>query len=73
MRFRRNNGIEERLLILARKIESSARRDDERVLEMQKIAARRALAAAELHAACVAFVHSVNKLLPKFAQALAQI
>jgi len=65
MKFRRNNGIEERLLRLARKIESSARRDDERILEMQKIAARRALAAAELHAACASFVHSVNKLLPK--------
>ncbi len=64
MRFVRKNTTESRLQKLVRKIEATAKRDEERLREAQEIARRRASAALDLHTTCAAFVDSVNRLLP---------
>ena len=64
MRFVRRNTTEDRLQKLVRKIEATAKRDEERLRQAQEIGRRRASAALDLHTTCAAFVDSVNRLLP---------
>ena len=64
MRFVRKNTTADRLQKLVRKIEATAKQDEERLRRAQEIGRRRASAALELHATCAAFVDSVNRLLP---------
>jgi len=65
MRLGRQNGAEDRLKRFVRRIEEMSRKDEDRRKEAQEIFALRLRAAAQLHAVCVRFVESVNRLLPK--------
>ncbi len=64
MRFGRRNTTDDRLRKLVRKIEATAKQDEERLRQAQEIGRRRASAALDLHTTCAAFVDSVNQLLP---------
>jgi hypothetical protein len=64
MKFGRKKNAADRLQTLARKIEATAKKDKQRLREIEEITKHRSRGALDLHAICSEFVGAVNQLLP---------